>query len=384
MKSLNILILNYEYPPLGGGAGIVTKHLAEEFVKMNHSVVVVTTWFPGEPEFYTDDRFTIIRLKSRREKTYQSNPYEMLSWWRHAVRYFNQQSHAMITFDICLANFTMPGGAVAKYLKRKYNIPYVILSHGHDIPWAYPRIMFFWHLIFYRTIKSICKASAANVLLSKEIKISADQFLGERYASKNKVFFNGLYIDRFNKSIQGEKLKIIFIGRLVPQKSPLLFLEVIKRLQNEAIPFEVVILGDGELKNKMEEFVEKNQLFPIAFKGKVSHAEVLKELSRSNLLISTSESEGMSLAILEAISTGVYVVATDVSGNDNMIMEGINGNLVPKQDPLEIGNKVKAFYYEKLLKNYTYPDNYLELMDNLFSWDKIAKQYIHLFSEIIS
>ena len=384
LKSLNILILNYEYPPLGGGAGIVTKHLAEEFVKMNHSVVVVTTWFPGEAEFFTDGKITIVRLKSLRKNTYQSNPLEMFSWWRHAINYFKQQSDENLKFDICLSNFTMPGGVVARYLKHKYQIPYVVLSHGHDIPWTHPKIMFFWHLLFYQKIKNICLASSANILLSKEIKVMADRFLGEKYAFKNKVFFNGLYIDRFNKSIQGDKLKIIFVGRLVLQKSPMLFLETIKRLQSEGIPFEAVILGDGELKKKMEDFVEKNHLFPISFKGKVSHAEVLKELSASNLLVSTSESEGMSLAILEAISTGVYVVATKVSGNDNMIVEGINGNLVSDNDPDQLLSKIKAFYFEKLLKNYSYPDNYLELMDNLFSWDRIAKQYSDLFLEITS
>ena len=97
---MKILILNYEYPPLGGGAGIVTKHLAEEFAKMNHAVVVVTTWFYGEPEYYTNNNITIVRLKSRRNNTYQSNPLEMLSWIRYALNYFKNQPKSDLAFDI--------------------------------------------------------------------------------------------------------------------------------------------------------------------------------------------------------------------------------------------------------------------------------------------
>lgn len=345
-------------------------------------VTVVTTWFQGEPEFFNAENFTIIRLKSKRKSTYQSNPYEMLSWISNAKKYFADLQQPP-KYNICLANFTMPGGVVAKYLKNKFNIPYIILSHGHDIPWLYPKEMLFWHLIFYTTIKQICLASAANILLSEEIKKKADALVGKKYCAKNKVFTNGLYIEQFNPSIKGDKLKIIFIGRLVAQKAPMLFLETIKLLQKEAIPFEVVILGDGALKQKMKLYVEKNNLYPVSFKGKVSHAEVLQALSTSNVLISTSEFEAMSMAILEAVSTGVYVIATKVNGIEKVIKEDINGNIVDENKPTALLQKIKKFYATKVLKEYTYPADYIEEMSNRFLWDKIGKQYISLFKEII-
>ena len=47
---MNLLFLNYEYPPLGGGAGVCTKYEAEGLAKLGHKVVVLTTWFNGEQE----------------------------------------------------------------------------------------------------------------------------------------------------------------------------------------------------------------------------------------------------------------------------------------------------------------------------------------------
>jgi glycosyltransferase involved in cell wall biosynthesis len=133
----------------------------------------------------------------------------------------------------------------------------------------------------------------------------------------------------------------------------------------------------------MEEYAETNKLHAVAFRGKVGHAEVLKAMTESNLMVSTSESEGMSMAILEAISAGVYVIATNVSGNDNMIMEDINGNLVDVNNPLQIVEKIKSFYTDKLLKHYTFPEDYIERMESMFSWNKITRQYEKLFFEIL-
>ncbi|MEZ5009056.1 MAG: glycosyltransferase [Chitinophagales bacterium] len=132
-KSLKILILNYEYPPLGGGAGIMTKRLAEGFIEQGHSVTVITTAFPNVEDVTSNDQLTIIRLKARRKRKDRSNPREMNSWMQ-AARKYCKTSIKKGDFDICLANFTLPGGVVALDLKKRVNLPYVI-PHGHDIPW---------------------------------------------------------------------------------------------------------------------------------------------------------------------------------------------------------------------------------------------------------
>ncbi len=380
-QPMRILVLNYEFPPLGGGAGIVTKHLLDEFIKLGHQVTLITTWFHGEEEFYRDDHLTIIRLKSRRAKAYQSNPVEMFSWLVHAKRYAAKHP-SVAEHDVCLANFTLPGGAVANYIRKKYKIPYILLSHGHDIPWAYPRIMFPWHLLFYLWIQAICKYSAYNIVLSDSIKKMADRLTGKNVAKKNIVLDNGLYTEHFRKSFSGDVLKIIFIGRLAQQKAPMVFLQTITELNKLNIPYEVSILGDGAYRDKMEEYILSNGLVKVNMKGKVSHAEVFKELNAAHLLLSSSESEGMSLAILEALSAGVYVIATPANENTDLILEDINGNIVPFNKPEIMARKIKDFYEQKFLKGYTYPDEYINKMENRFAWPNIAKNYEQLFLSI--
>lgn len=63
---MKLLILNYEYPPLGGGAGVITQNIAEGLSKLGHEISVVTTWFQGEKEVeIVNDNLKIIRLKSK-------------------------------------------------------------------------------------------------------------------------------------------------------------------------------------------------------------------------------------------------------------------------------------------------------------------------------
>jgi glycosyltransferase involved in cell wall biosynthesis len=79
---MKLLILNYEYPPLGGGAGVITQIIAEGFAARGHNITVLTTWFSGEEEDSTRGNLRIIRLKSKRKVVYKSNPIEMLSWMK--------------------------------------------------------------------------------------------------------------------------------------------------------------------------------------------------------------------------------------------------------------------------------------------------------------
>lgn len=351
--------------------------MLNEFINAGHCVTLITTWFPPEEEYTQNENLTIIRLKSKRKYSFQSNPIEMADWMFKAIRYVKEHNE-LKNNDITLTNFSFPGGPVALTLKRLYNIPFVLLSHSHDIPWYYPKKMFFWHLLLYYPIKFICKQSSHNVVLSEEMKLVIDRFVGKKYSNKNSVINNGLHTENFKKKFKGDTLKIVFVGRLVPQKSPYVFLNSIKELAIYDFPFEVIILGDGKLREKMEEWILLNGISNVEFKGKVSHLEVFNELDKAYLLISTSQNEGMSLAILEAISTGVYVIATPASGNQNIIIENVNGNIVPFDNYKIIAQKMYEFYNDKLVYGYEYPADYIENMEQKFAWKNIAKEYLNL------
>jgi glycosyltransferase involved in cell wall biosynthesis len=377
---LRILILNYEYPPLGGGAGIVTKHLAERFAAKGHQVHVVTTWFPGEPEFVSEGNLSIMRLPSKRRHTYKSNPIEMLSWAKQALRYFRQLPEEKL-FDVCLANFTMPGGLVARYIKKKWDIPYVILSHGHDIPWFAPKQMFIWHLFCYPWIKSITRQAARTILLTPELKETADRFTGKAEATKNVVIPNGMLMDHFRTGFDGseETLQVLFVGRMVDQKDPVTFVKACKLLNRMRVPVHFTMIGDGPLKENVEKLILKQGIRNIEVMGQLSHYNVLKTYEKAHVLVLPSREEAMSMVILEAVSRGIYTITTNVSGNSEVIREDINGDFVNYGDAAAIAQKIAAFYYEKYSNGYQYPEQMVNYLFDRYSWDNVVNEYLDIF-----
>lgn len=103
----NILILNYEYPPLWGWAWVVSQKYAEGLSDLWNNVTVLTTWFEWEKEIFEEWNLKIIKLKSLRNKSFQSNPIEMLSWAYRSIKFLNNYLKNN-KFDICIAFFSIP------------------------------------------------------------------------------------------------------------------------------------------------------------------------------------------------------------------------------------------------------------------------------------
>ncbi|HPX75595.1 MAG TPA: glycosyltransferase family 4 protein [Bacteroidales bacterium] len=375
---MKLLILNYEYPPLGGGAGVITQNIAEGLAKLGHDVSVVTTWFKGEQEVeIVNDNLKIIRLKSKRKYLFRSNPREMLSWISYAKSFLKKH---LVTnkYDLCFANFALPGGEVAYSLKMRFQLPYVIISHGHDIPWFMPKEMMWYHALTYHWIKTICVHSKRNYVQSNDMKTNIDAFLGPSFSHKNKIIYNGWDSNVFSPdySLRKKQFTILFPGRLVKQKDPMSFLKAINIIKNQIDDFKVIILGDGVLRKKMEKFTKANGLDKIVeFKLWVSKEEMLYNYRSASLTVLPSLNEGMSIATLEALACGQYLIATEVSNNKSLIKEDYNGNFIETQNPKDIATKILNFYNTKFLNKYLIPIEDLNKYHKLFEWDKIIKEY---------
>lgn len=374
---MDILLLNYEFPPLGAGAGVISKHIAEGLSFNGNHVTVVSTWFDGEPEREESGTLTIIRLKSKRKYIYKSNIFEMLSWIKESKKFlipFCLQNH----FDIAFANFSIPGGDVAYYLKQKLSLPYVVISHGHDIPWFFPSQMLAYHILTYRWIKRICLASELNFVQSAAMKKNIDKFTGKGNESKNVVIINGSDFDNFKPdySKQAKSFKIIFVGRLVKQKDPFTFLKAIKLFAMQNNDFTAHVIGDGPLRKEMEYYVNRNNLWTkVFFTGWLPKDQLLMEYQSSHIKIAPSLEEGMSISIMESIACGQYVLTTPVSENSALIQEQLTGEIVKLRDYKEIAMKLQKFYDEKFMQGYIIPDEYLEKHKDKYGWKGIVDAY---------
>lgn len=374
---MKLLILNYEYPPLGGGAGVITQNIAEGLAARGHNITVLTTWFSGEEEDSTTENLRIIRLKSKRKVVYKSNPIEMLSWM-NAAKSFLKKHLLTVKYDLSFANFSLPGGEVAYSMKLMYNLPYVVMSHGHDIPWFMPEQMMWYHALTYQWIRTICLQSKRNYVQSQDMKDNIDAFLGKTFSVNNKIIYNGWNSSIFSPDYSQRKSEftILFPGRLVKQKDPMSFLKAIETIKDKIVDFKVIILGDGPLRKQMELFVSKKKLSNfVEFKSWVDKTEMLYNYRSASLTVLPSLNEGMSIATLEALACGQYVIATRVSNNESLITPGTNGDFIEKKKPADIASKILDFYNTKFKLGYLIPLEELNKYHELFEWDKIIDKY---------
>lgn len=383
---MKILVLNYEYPPIGGGAGNISRHISNQLALKGHTVLVVTTWFEGLAEHENETgKPEIIRLRSKRKHMHQSNPFEMYSWIKTTKEYLFHYLEDK-KFDICLANFSMIGGSVALHLKKKFNLPYIVLSHGHDIPWYYKQQMFFYHLLTYFRIKHICKESAVNFVQTEFMKNNIDRFTGKKLKDKNIIIPNGseINLNSNNNQRNNEPFTILFVGRFVKQKDPITLLMALRKTSRMDIPFRLILIGDGPMRKKMEEFVKKNEIPETTFTGWIPQEKVKEYYQKAHVIITPSLAEGMSIANLEALAFGVYLIATPVSGNAEMLSCCKNGVLVEPGNYIEIANQLQKFYFEQYLPKNFNAQNYASLFSEKYSWTSIAEKYEKEFLKIVN
>ena len=128
------------------------------------------------------------------------------------------------------------------------------------------------------------------------------------------------------------KVRLLFIGRHIPNKGPMTFLEAIARIAPERDDFEAVFLSDGPLRPRLEARAREAGLNgKVRFEGHVEDQSLA--LRQADVVVRPSLTEGMALSVIEAMAAGACVVASDISANRGLIEDGVTGRLVPPANP---------------------------------------------------
>lgn len=137
--------------------------------------------------------------------------------------------------------------------------------------------------------------------------------------------------------LPAEKKWILFVGRLQQQKAPLRILDAFFEYRKKDPESALIILGDGNARAVMERHVEKIRLSgQVFFLGSRGQEEVIDFYRASDVLLLTSNFEGMPRCVLEALACGLPVVATAVGEIKRVVKDGVSGEVAGSPSPLEI------------------------------------------------
>ncbi|MGN6568958.1 MAG: glycosyltransferase family 4 protein, partial [Flavipsychrobacter sp.] len=130
-----------------------------------------------------------------------------------------------------------------------------------------------------------------------------------------------------------DKIRAVVTRSLYPEYGHEVIIKAFKKLSDNNIDFELVIIGDGNLKHQLQRLVsDLNLNQQISFTGRIKNDDLPQYLNAANIYISMPVTEGVSASLFEAMAAGCYPIVSAIPGNQAWIEDGKNGKLVTVND----------------------------------------------------
>lgn len=195
-----------------------------------------------------------------------------------------------------------------------------------------------------------------------------------------KMIYNGIEIHNVQKKQTTQMLRIVQIGHIMPLKNQLFSLELLDFLIKNGINVEMKFYGgirDDQYFSKLLEFVKKNNLENQAkFVGNLSFDELFEDVSKGQICIMPSLSEGLPLSLLEAMSFGLAIIVSSEGGMKELVENGKNGMVFDLAD--QFANN-KIFDYIQSLKFYGDGYDAKNFVENNFTSLAMSNKYVEVY-----
>jgi len=372
---LKVLLLNNEFPPLGGGAGNATYYLLKEFSLREELEVDLITSSPTSSfaKEKIEPNITIHKLPVGKKNIHYWTEKEMLCYCWKTYGYLKNRS-APPRYDLIHAFFSIPSGLIAYLCKKQ--IPYLVSLRGSDVPGFNERFSF-QYIFLKPIIRQVWKNASAVIANSQGLKE-----LALRTASDLKIDIipNGVNIADFTprKGRKNGKFTILTVARLIPRKGIDNLIKAVPLLVKEAPNIRLRIIGEGNKENELKRLAQELKVAKyIDFWGYVPHQEIANHYSASDIFVLPSRNEGMSNVILEAMASGLPIITTDTGGTKELIKG--NGIIVPRDNSEAISNAVLNLIRDKTLRE-NLGIKGRKIAESM-SWKNVAQNYFAVYKK---
>jgi len=383
---MHILVVNYEYPPIGGGGGFVTRDILEHLAYTGHIVSVITSQYNGLAKIEMVNGVNIIRVPVfPRKKMEVATMASMLSYFPSsclkALIHMNASN-----YDILNTHFAIPSGPTGYILSKVFHLPNVLSIHGGDIFDPSKQLSPHNTPVLKETVRTMLNTADRVVAQSTDTKKNAYAYFNTDCKIDivplgiKKPFFKGKY--RRNFGFDPKTIVFCTIGRLVKRKNIDDTLSVLSQIKHH-YQFQFLIVGDGPQRPHIE-----NQIHRLGLEGRVrllgniSDEEKFQILDISDCYLSTALHEGFGLVFLEAMEFGLPIICYNKGGQNDFLVNGKTGFLV------ELGDKNKFLKsVEKIINNFKLKKAISEYSRSVIKNYYIpicADKYISIFEDLIS
>jgi phosphatidyl-myo-inositol dimannoside synthase len=374
---MRLLILDNEFPPLGGGTGIVNYYLMKEFDAHGVACDLVTS--SRSRKRYEQEKFgelgCIYKVPVDNRNIHHSTNVELL---RYVVR-GSWQAYRLARhrpYDACLAFAGVPAGGSALLLLLLLRLPYVLSLQGPDVPGFEQRYAGIYPIL-KPAIKLIWRHAAVVTAISEDHRKMA---LLTNASMPIVVIPNGVDLEQFTPSAHcqhTDAVVVVCVGRLIERKGQHHLLQAVALLHSRgyADKVKLVLVGTGDMEAAL-----KNQCTSLGLEQAVTFAGFCDQSTmpliyqQADVFALPSFNEGMSIALLEAMSAGLPVIVTDTGGTAELVHD--NGLVVPWADPTALANAIEVCLRQTARRQRMGEAS--RKIASQFSWSACAAAYLDL------
>lgn len=389
---MRILVLNYEYPPLGGGAAVATAALAHGLVERGVAVDVVTAGAGPDAERRTADRpaepldekggLTVYRVRSRRAGVHQAGMGDAASYLVGALPVIRRliRTHK---YDAVHVFFSLPTGALLPFLGLN-GTPVVVSLRGSDVPGYDPHNPSLQraHRLLAPLTRWIWRRADRVVAVCESLgQLALCTWPDLRYG----VVPNGVDLKLFHPADPdtrrpSKRIRCLAVARLIERKGLGDLIRAMALLERGR--FELEIVGGGADEGVLRDLAAQLGVAEdVRFLGPLPRAEVAERYREADLFTLPSSAEAFGNVFAEALASGLPIVGSATGGIPDLVEHGSNGLLVPPGDvhALAAGIRYLAddpdLRTEMTLRNRAKAEATLE-------WAQVTRRYLSIYEAI--
>lgn len=398
---MKIAMLASSYPRhANDGSARFNHSIAESLTKLGHSVHVVVPYSQQIRSFKTPVKIHTFQYsptpklnimgygqamendKKLNKMAYLLAPTFFLSEFLTLFRVVKQYN-----IDIIHAHWVVPNGFVAALIGKFLKKPVYLSLHGSDIFFAL-RHGWMGRLAKWTFLHSEGVTVCSPELYRGAMKLGADRtklFLipwgadpeqfGDRLMERTAI--------RKKYRWHNDDVVLVGLGRMVGKKGFSILLQALAILQKTTNSFNVLLLGDGPEKRHLQQLARDLDIDDkVSFTGDISWADVPGYLAAADILVMPSihdngNVDGLPTVILEAMSAGKPIIASDVGGISMVVKDGVNGYLVPEKSPEYLANAIKKIIEQNSIFEMGQQSRYL--VENKYNWLNVARSIEALY-----
>lgn len=365
-NKLRILVINYEYPPIGGGGGIICSQLCKHLSRLGHRIDVITMAYKELPREEIRDGVRIFRVPSIRSSIGVCRIHELASYILPAIIKGLLLARKQ-KYDLIHAHFIFPSGLPASIIANLTHTPAIITCHGSDIP-GHNKARFIWA---HKLLMPIWKHISSRYQLISPSNTLKTLILQNNPNANIEVINNGIDTNAF--SPKPKKKSILCCSRINENKGIQYLIEAINQLDTD---WQIDIAGDGPYLETLKEYAKSSKT-KVSFHGWIPNDDArLKTLfEQASIFVLPSEFENFPTVLLEAMACGNAIVATDVGGIREVV--GDAALFIRPKDTQGIKEALHALTMSPELLKSLQEKGLLRAKS--FEWTQIAQKYSDLF-----